>query len=192
MKFDAVTIVCILIAIIILGVVSYKYFGKKEQSEEQKEYYGELLNELCRSGGCTTQELKDKAVNTCKSERSKRYAPYSLRNCESKDEMIRSMTCAEDCDISSVPKYLLEASNVGCKMPLETTVDAEGNTLCKNNMNMWIMKEKAKKQQAIDTVKQGVTLPIKSPMGDSNSEFDDPFDQEVLQWTLNPITDLNS
>ena len=133
----------ILVLLIIFGI----YYAFIHTGENY--YYGQLLDEICESQDCSTSEGKKSAIDTCfnKIKKDKRYSP---RGCaESLDAEIRANTCFEDCNIDSVPDYIINAgqskSQLQCKEPLELGVDTStGDQWCMNKNGVWSFYKSAK------------------------------------------------
>jgi len=127
---------CILILLIAIGI----YYAFIHTGENY--YYGQLLDEICGGQDCSTPEGKKSAIDTCfrKMKEDTRYNPMGCS--EKLDKEIRAETCFEDCDIDTVPDYIINAgqskANLECKKPLQLgTHNMTGDQWCIRNDGNW-------------------------------------------------------
>ncbi len=127
---------CILLVIIIFGI----YYAFIHTGENY--YYGQLLDEICGEQDCSTPQGKKSAIDTC-FKKIKEDVRYNPMGCSEKlDKEIRAETCFEDCDIETVPDYILNAgqskSNLECKKPLQLGLHKiTGDQWCVRNDGNW-------------------------------------------------------
>ena len=113
------TKMCILyVSIVLLIGLVIGYYAKKHDWLG-KEYYGEIMDRMCMSGNCNSEDGKQTAVSGCIKERTKLFGPRMTAACNHPDPDIRAMICSETCDVNDVASYILQKPDLGCSQPLE-------------------------------------------------------------------------
>jgi hypothetical protein len=110
---------------------------------KSNESYGPYMNRACETYNCSNPEEIVKAVRQCKDDFSKE-PDFIKSGCDNPDPEIRKMTCVETCDPQEVPNYILEGNKQATTCVPGTEVTRNGIVYCKNQLGVYIYKEKVK------------------------------------------------